>query len=233
MWTPFSHYYCFYHPAVCLYVSLLTSHLHSILVAVPNIIRDKVNDSVLTVDGIAITQTQTNSVHTSINATISTSGSIHGDVDGFNASLYLTDKQPLVPFAFIQMPPVRSGENVPVNVSQDIQIYDMQAYTDYNTWYLLNESFRMTVEGDTHVHVSGLKSVSTHFQKIVTLKGLNGFKGLEVTQSSITLAPDAQGDNFHGYLTVPNPSVLTLEIVSSLSSIHIFSTLLHSQHAAN
>jgi len=206
-------------------IVVLVVILPVMLVAVPNIIRNKVNGSTLTVDSIAITNTQTNSVRLAFNATISTSGSIHGTVDSFNASLYLTDKQPQVPFAFIEMPSVRSGSNVPVNVSQDFQIYNTQAYADYNTWYLLNESFRMTVEGDTTVHVSGLRAVSTHFQKVVTLTGLNGFKGLNVTQSSVSLEADAQGDNFHGYLTVPNPSVLTLDIGNAT-----FTTLLNNSN---
>lgn len=34
-----------------------------------------------------------------------------------------------------------------------------------------------------------------------------------MTDNTISLTPDAQGDNFKGHVSIPNPSVLTLEIV--------------------
>jgi len=58
-----------------------------------------------------------------------------------------------------------------VNVSQTLQIYDMQAYTDFNTWFLLNDTFRLTINGNTWVHVAGLKPSLANFRKVVTLKG--------------------------------------------------------------
>jgi hypothetical protein len=41
--------------------------------------------------------------------------------------------------------------------------------------------------------------------------GLNGFKGLQVTQPNITLETK---NNFHAFVIIPNPSVLTIELVS-------------------
>jgi hypothetical protein len=43
--------------------------------------------------------------------------------------------------------------------------------------------------------------------------GLQNFAGLNVTQASISLTADANGDNFKGYVTVPNHSIVTLDIV--------------------
>jgi hypothetical protein len=154
------------------------------------------------------------SVYTSINSTISSNSGLSANFDGFNASLYLEDKLPHTPFAYLQMPPTSAASAVAVNVSQLLNIYDLQAYTDYNTWYLLNETFRMTISGTTKVHIGALPAYNVNFQKTVTLTGLNGFKGLNVTSSTVTALPDAQGDNFKGFITIPNPSVLTVDIVS-------------------
>jgi len=45
-------------------------------------------------------------------------------------------------------------------------------------------------------------------------KGLRGFDGTTVTNASITLTPDALGNNFKGLTNIPNTSIFTLEIVS-------------------
>jgi len=183
-----------------------------VLVAIPNYIQRQINKSQLSVDGIAITQTQTSSVWTAINSTIRTSTSTKASIEGFNASLYLEDKLPHTPFAYLQMPETSSKKVQAVNISQHLDLFDAQAYTDFNTWYLLNESFRMTIAGETYVHVSGLKKTKVNYKKTVTLIGLNGFAGLNVTSSSASLTPDSNGDNLHGFVSIPNPSVLTLEI---------------------
>jgi hypothetical protein len=44
--------------------------------------------------------------------------------------------------------------------------------------------------------------------------GLNALNGLVVNQSSISLKPDAQGDNFFATVYVPNASPVTFELVS-------------------
>jgi hypothetical protein len=208
--------------------------LSRFLVGIPRIIQQKVNDSVLTIQGIRVTHPTPTSAFTEINSTITQDSSISATIDGFNASLYLEDKLPHTPFAYIQMPGINVESVVAINTSQTIEIVDVQAYADYNAWYLLNESFRMTVSGQTYVHVKGLRAAPITFEKTVTLAGksraslqrtrdfplicawlgLNGFKGLDVTSSEVKIVPDAQGDNFFGYSTIPNPSVLTVELVS-------------------
>lgn len=53
----------------------------------------------------------------------------------------------------------------------------------------------------------------------LTLIGVNQFKGLDVTDTSISLQPDEKGDNFHGWVNIPNPSILEVEIVSTILNI--------------
>jgi len=183
-----------------------------IFVAAPKIVRNQINNAKLTVQGMAVTSTQTDSVHVSINSTITSSSSHSATIDGFNASLYLEDKLPHTPFLFLQMPQIHSHKVSTVNVSQTVTNFDEQAFADYNSWYLLNDTFRVTIDGWTHVHVSGLPSTKVHFQKTVNLTGLNSFTGVNITSSKVSLTRDAQGDNFHGFITIPNPSVLTVDI---------------------
>jgi len=197
---------------IILVVVCLVVLLPVFLVAVPKTLQEKIDGTTLRIDGIHVTQTQTNSVHLSINGTLTGGGGKSATVDAFNASLYLTDKSPQTPFGYIEMPQTENKALVIANISQEMQIANAQAYADFNTWYMLNESFRMSVKGETYVHTSGLKATKVKFSKTVTLKGLNGFDGMNVTSSTVSITADSEGDNFHGFITIPNPSVLTVEI---------------------
>lgn len=185
----------------------------SVLVGFPRIIQDKVNASVLSIDGISVTNTKTNTVQVSINSSVSSSNSIPAVVEGFDAIMYLEDKLPHTPIMTLKMPETKTGMAL-VNITQEINGTANQPFIDFNSWYLWNESFPITVEGDTLVHVKGLKPAKVHFKKTVTLKGINGFKGLTVTHANVSLsaADDPQGNNFHGFADIPNPSILTFEV---------------------
>ncbi|ELR07945.1 hypothetical protein VC83_00070 [Pseudogymnoascus destructans] len=182
-----------------------------VLVGFPRIIQDKVNKSTLTIDGIAVTNTKTNTVQISINSTVSSSNSISAVIDGFDAIMYLEDKLPHTPIMTLRMPETKTGLAI-VNVTQEINGTANQPFIDFNSWYLWNSSLAVTIEGETFVHVKGLKAAKVSFKKTVTLTGINGFKGLEVTKANIALIPDSRGDNFNGYASIPNPSVLTFEV---------------------
>jgi len=197
---------------IILVVVVLVVVLPIIFVAVPKEIRDQINNAELTIQGLSVTNTTSSSIRIGVNSTVSSSSSHSATIDAFNASFYLEDKEPHTPFLFTEMPEIHSKKVSAVNISQEVSITNEAAFADFVTWYLLNETFRVTVDGWTHVHVSGMPSTKVHFQKTVNLTGLNSFQGINVTSSEVALAADAQGNNFFGFVTIPNPSVMTVEI---------------------
>jgi hypothetical protein len=126
----------------------------------------------LSIQGITILQTQTNSYQLGINSTIQTDGSVHARIEGFSGSMYLEDLQPHRPFATLMFPETTSDALQIVNVSQHIDVTDMAAFTTFNTWLQNNETLRVTVSGETFVHVSGIsRGYPVTFTKTVTLNG--------------------------------------------------------------
>ena len=108
-----------------------------------------------------------------VNSTITTDGSVHADIDGFTGVMYLEAREPHEPFASIDFPETTSAKLTTVNVSQTVEVMDMEAFTIFNTWLLANESLKLTIEGDTHVKVKGLsKKFGVTFKKTVDLKGM-------------------------------------------------------------
>ncbi|OHF01333.1 hypothetical protein CORC01_03366 [Colletotrichum orchidophilum] len=196
-----------------------------ILVAVPKIAQKKIDDAQLTVDGIIVSNTKPNSYNMAINSTLRSDGSVKATIEPFDGIMYLTDLPEKKAFVNLKFPETKSVKLQTVNISQPVEITDMAAFTTFNTWLQNNESVRVTVEGNTHVKVNGIaRRYGVTFRNTMTLKGLNGYKGLNVTDNTISLTPDAQGDNFKGHVSIPNHSVLTLEIGNAS-----FTNLLHGQ----
>ncbi|KAJ9138271.1 hypothetical protein NKR19_g7907 [Coniochaeta hoffmannii] len=184
-----------------------------IFVAVPKIAQKKVDDAELQIDSIVASNTESGNFTMSVNSTIRLSSATAATIDGFDGVMYLEDFEPHVPFAKLAFPQTTGDKLQVVNISQFTPITDLEAFTRFNTWLLLNESIRVTIEGDTKIHVKGLsKAYGINFKKTVTLQGLQNFKGTEVPYSTVALTPDENGDNFHGNVTVPNRSVVSFEI---------------------
>jgi cytoskeletal protein RodZ len=185
-----------------------------ILVAIPKMAQQKVDDAQMTVDSIIISNTQAKDMTMSINSTITTDGSVHATIDGFQGVMYLEDYEPHTPFATISFPQTTADALQTVNVSQVLPITDQVALTRFNTWLLANESLRVTVFGDTNVHVSGIsRAYPITFKKTLTIPGLNKLAGTVVNETATSLlVMDALGNNFNGTAYIPNRSPVTFEL---------------------
>lgn len=182
----------------------------------PHIAQSKVNSADLEIDSIVASNTQSDNFTMSINSTIRLSSSTSATIDGFEGVMYLEDYEPHTPFASLAFPATTGAALQVVNISQFTPITNMEAFTRFNTWLLVNDSIRVTVEGNTNIHVSGIsKAYPINFKKTVTMQGLQNFNGTVVPTSNVSLTADAEGNNFHGVVTVPNRSVVTFEIVRS------------------
>lgn len=108
-----------------------------------------------------------------VNSSITTDGSVHAEIDAFTGVMYLEDLEEHEPFASLKFPETTSAKYTAVNVSQVVEVTNMEAFTTFNTWLLANESLKLTIEGDTTVHVKGLsKGYGVTFKKTVDLKGM-------------------------------------------------------------
>lgn len=198
-----------------------------IFVAIPKIAQQRINAAKLTIQGINLSQTQATNYTLSINSTIEADSSISATIDAFEGVMYLEDWAPQTPFARIQFPQTTSAAQTVVNITQFTEILDMNAFTVFNTWFLVNESINVSVEGDTQLKVAGLsKKYDVHFKKTVNMPALANFNGTTVPTSRVQLTADSQGDNFFGNVTIPNRSFITFEIVCSSPPPPLFLLLL-------
>ena len=125
----------------------------------------------------------------------------------------------------------------PVDLDQNVQVTDLGQYTNFAKVVLASEEYKLAVKGRTGLHQKGLRAITVGYDKVVTLKGtlpsakthngcgslaliachsivgLNGLKGFNVTSFQILLTASPDGANMIGKVYIPNPSVMTMEMV--------------------
>jgi hypothetical protein len=182
------------------------------LVIVPKIGQDKVNASTLEIQGVNVLDTTSKSFTMQINSTITTDGAVGAEIDGFEGDMYLEDVPSHTPFASLSFPNTNGNKHQQVNISQEIQIKDMDAFTTFNTWFVTNDTLDVTISGKTKFKAHGLnRKYNINFKKTLTIKGLNKFDGTKVTSGTISTKKDVKY-NFVGKTDIPNQSDFTLDI---------------------
>ncbi|KAH7152138.1 hypothetical protein B0J13DRAFT_673209 [Dactylonectria estremocensis] len=186
-----------------------------ILVGIPNLAQSKINSAKFNLDGITITKTREQTMTIALNASmgIGSTAGLKASIAQFPIELYLADLEPHTTFLSLDLPTMKAASHINVNITQDIKLQDMEAFTTFCAWLLGMETLSIGMRGKTSIRVKGVsRNFGISFKKAITLKGLNQFKGLNVTETSISLQPDENGDNLHGRVDIPNPSILTVEV---------------------
>ena len=155
----------------------------------------------------------------------------HPNLDAFNASLSLDGR---VPYAYIEVPAVHAEAQATTVVDQDVTITDLDAFIDYNINVLQNEEVKLDVKGRTGLHEMSFPTTHVDYDKTATMKGLysfsipihpkrphsrfvlglNNLTGFSITNFTIQLLPEPDGTNMLGTVNIPNPTVMTLSMVS-------------------
>ncbi|KAK0718722.1 hypothetical protein B0T21DRAFT_295567 [Apiosordaria backusii] len=181
-----------------------------LLVAVPKIAQSKLDDAELILDGITVTNTESKRMTMAINSTIKSDGKVHATIEPFLGVMYLEDLEGHVPFASINFPETTSDALQTVNVTQTLDIKDEDALTTFNTWLLANETLRVTVYGETGIHVKGIsRRYPVTFKKTVEMPGLQMLAGTSVNETSINLDKE---NNFNATAWIPNRSKVSFEL---------------------
>ncbi|POR39423.1 Uncharacterized protein TPAR_00391 [Tolypocladium paradoxum] len=194
-------------------VSNLTNHVCSIFVGVPKIAQAKVNAADLKVQGVNVLDTKPDSYTMEINSTITTDGTVHADIDPFEGNMTLADVDNAPAFATLQFPKTNADKHQDVNISQTVQITNMDAFKQFNIAFFQNETLRVRIAGKTKLQPAGLSRKSdVDFTKILNLAGLNLLKGTNVTDGTVDLKATKGQPNFKGTAEIPNASHFTLDI---------------------
>lgn len=185
-----------------------------IFVGVKNIAQAKINDADLRIQSVNILNSEPNKFLMEINSTISTDGTVKADIDPFIGNLTLRDIPDAKPFVQLNFPKTNANKFQTVNISQTVEISDMEAFAQFNKYFFQNETLRVAIDGKTKVQPAGLsKKYDVDFHKVVTFKGLNKLNGTTLTDMKIKIGTAESGiPNFNATATITNPSYYTIDL---------------------
>ncbi|KAF1830330.1 hypothetical protein BDW02DRAFT_591970 [Decorospora gaudefroyi] len=195
-----------------LIIIVLVIVLPIIFVAIPNKAQHDINASTLEVTSQEVTNPRPESIHLKIDTVIRSGSKYHPTIDSFRAAFSLEGKDP---FLHVQIPQTESEAETHVTIEQDVDLENMEAFSDYTKTALASETFDVYLDGKTDIHLSGLPTMDVDYNKVVTMKGLNKLKGLDITDVKILSGADeilSDGSNLIANVSIPNPSVMTLDL---------------------
>ncbi|KAH7399575.1 hypothetical protein BKA66DRAFT_406913 [Pyrenochaeta sp. MPI-SDFR-AT-0127] len=195
-----------------LIVVVLVIILPIIYVGIPKKAQREINSSSLEVTAQEVTSPTPDGVHLKIQNVIRSGSSFHPTIDGFRAGLSLKDQEP---FIYIDVPKAKSEAETHVTVEQDVKFASMDAFATYTKTVLASDTFEVHLDGKTKLHLSILPAMDVNYNKVVTMKGLNKLSGLNISDVKILSGRNeilADGSNMVGNVSIPNPSVMTLDL---------------------
>lgn len=140
-------------------------------------------------------------------------------LDSFTAATYLVTNGTFgpEPLIFVKIPQTHAlhptSETSVVN--QTVGISNLDQITDYTIQVMNNENVTTALVGKTKLHLGKLPTTTVNYNQSSTYKGLNGLKGFNVTNiridpsNTLGILP-----NMNGSAYIPNPSLLTVELVN-------------------
>jgi hypothetical protein len=181
----------------------------------PRIAQDGVNDSTLTINELQFLEPTPDSLVITQQASIHNPSMYTPTLDPFTVQSYLVSNGTYGADSLIDiaMPKIHVKKNVNVSTeNESVKINNLDAVTNYCIAVLTQEEVTSALVGRTDLHLGSLPKTNIKYNKTTTYKGLNGLKGFNVTDVKINLTA-LSGPNLVGNAFVPNPSVLTVEMV--------------------
>jgi len=183
--------------------------------AVPKIAQDTVNSSTITVDGIAILDPTNQNFVLDMNSTVHANPPVSSHFQPQVLDVYLPptgSNQTIVPFMQLSLGRLNIENVFAINVSNaETNILDQDQYNAFSNMVLNAESLELGIKSNPEIYVGSLH-FHVNYQKTVTLNGLNGLKGITLTNARVLSTPEADGTNMLTDCNIPNPSTFTLQV---------------------
>lgn len=180
--------------------------------------QDGINASSLSITAITYLSPTSTSFLFSQSAIVHNTNIFTPTLDPFNATLYLVSANgTLFPDALttITIPAIHALDNSQVNITNTpITIADEAAVSEYCIAVLTQKNVTNRLVGRTNVHLGGLPVNTVDYNQDVTYAGMNSLEGFNVTDVRINITAAEGEPNLSGVAVIPNPSVLTFEMVS-------------------
>lgn len=191
-----------------LIIVVLVVVLPVVYVGYPNLTQKAIDNSVLEIKSLGITDPTPDSFHIDQLQIIKTDSVFHPTFYSFNATVGLLGA---AAFATATIPQVKSHDGVEVHVVQHLPLTDVSAFGDFAIAVMHDEYVHLNVYGKPDIKQGSLPTINKTFNKTATMKGLNKLEGFKLSGMHLTTKA-SDGTNTEGQVLIPNPSVMTISL---------------------
>ncbi|KFX97979.1 hypothetical protein V490_02519 [Pseudogymnoascus sp. VKM F-3557] len=183
------------------------------LVIFPAIAQLVLNKSNLLISSVGLSNPAPNSNELSLKASIKLATPLTVHIDPIPLDLFMNDgSKNIVPYTKVVLPEnTLHGNSTLSFTDQPAKILNRDIFTEFVRTAMFSEEFTLSVAGPTHAHVGKLKA-NVNLRKNLKLKGLNSGAGFSIPDAHLVLPPEADGTNLLANLSLPNASVLKMDL---------------------
>ncbi|KAJ5297221.1 uncharacterized protein N7443_008114 [Penicillium atrosanguineum] len=182
------------------------------LVAIPAISQLVVNKSDLVLVNAAVMQPRAESIQLTLESALNLKIALPVRIEPIVLDLFVRDTGSDAPWGNVTI----AGKTIKGNTTLGVTnvhtpLINTTTWTSYVHNVVFDKYTALSLKGPTNSYLGVLKSPVV-MDKDVVSPTLNSFDGFSITDSALHLPPKADGTNLVGNATLPNPSVLTIEI---------------------
>lgn len=149
----------------------------------------------------------------SMEASLSVPAGVTVDLKPMNLSLYTAETGSKNPYVEVSLPEyhLKGNSNITI-VNQTATIMNQTEFIQFLTSAVTSENFTLSASGGTVAYLGILKA-KIELTKNVELAGLAKLNGFAFASAAVVLPAEADGTNLKGTVVLPNPSIVTFELV--------------------
>ncbi|KAJ5682073.1 uncharacterized protein N7477_002013 [Penicillium maclennaniae] len=184
------------------------------LVCIPAIAQMVVNKSDLWVVNADVLQPNPDSVVLTLQSKVDLKLALAARIDPLEFHLFIRKDGfgPDYPYANLPIPGQTIKGNYTLGVTDSFTpILNQTSWREFVREIVFQKETTLSLKGVTNAYLGVLKSHVT-LNKDVTIPALNQFSGLSISDATLLLPAKSDGTNLIGNITLPNPTVLTLQV---------------------
>ncbi|KAJ5657896.1 uncharacterized protein N7484_001545 [Penicillium longicatenatum] len=182
------------------------------LVVIPAIAQLVVDKSDLVLVNAVVNQPKPDSVILTLQTKVDLKLAIPARIEDLPLSLFQRAYGVKDAYASVTLPGQTIKGNHTMGVTdQHTPLQNMTAWEEFVHQVVFQEKTSLAVAGETNAYLGVLKS-HVHLNKDIVTPTLNKFNGFSIADATLILPAESDGTNLIGNATLPNPSVITLEV---------------------
>jgi hypothetical protein len=181
-----------------------------VYVAYPDTAQKEINKARLEPQSMALLDPAPDSFDLQLDNMFRSNSSMHAKLDAFTGNLCLPDTDE--PFVKIDVPKIAAANGSIAHISERVPVANMTEFDRYTKEVLLSEEYTIYLRGKGGLKYGSLPKTTVKYNKKITMKGLNGLKGLTLSDFSILTTAQPDGANANGTVLIPNPTIATYQL---------------------